>query len=876
MSSGFFYCYFCSNSFILNEYKIILMKKIGFLFVILICNFSFSQKVMHGQVIDYDTTVPIAFVKISYNNKITTSNWEGKFSIEIKEDNKPIVFNYKGYYEKTHYLTVGAKSLLIKMVTDNSLKDQEIYSENQVNLIVKKVIESKSKNQPEKALKSYEYKNYEHLLVSANPDSISKKIDTILKKNLFGRTKIKLDSSNYKFKKLSEKQHLYQTEKVNLIQFNNKTVKETVLASRMAGFKKPLYEYLGLNLVSYSLYDNQIDILGVSVHNPISNYGRKLYVFKIIDTIKVNDRTAYRIYFQPKKLKSNRIRGLMYVDAENFAVCKSFFRIYGIVNINALYTFEYQKENAIWFPKKRKINVVKGNNADDINILGGTIKFNSGLEGTKKDASDQTYLTLESTPYDIKINKEVAFKNPKIKIEVPDASMNKPDNYWRNFEKDTLDKRKIRTYINLDSLSVAEKIEHKIILGKKIFNGYFPISIVDLDLRTLFKYNNYEGFRLGIGGTTNNKLSENYKISGYFAYGFKDDKFKYGITPSYLLDKQTNTWISASYSDDLKEIGQIQFATENKRFRIYDPRPINISTFYNQRSYSAYIESKYFAKTDTYFGFSRNEIETFANENAILWREDSSNASDKYLRNKLRHDVVPILKELNPSFLSSFEKTVENLKQSQSMIDDASKLVYKIVVEENENELKINLKELLKLPNYNAYLYQWLKDYGFNAWNDIYDLVHAQSGKQVFSEDFLLLKDRFYLILSPKNDINRNQIYDIDKNFSQVNIPLKFDFCNVGDISISDSNSIFVDEDQLKFPLQLRKWQEGDVFHPFGMQGSKKVSKYFKDEKLSLIDKLNKWLLCSDDQIVWIVGMRQDERFKVTTNTTKILKITIQ
>ena len=585
------------------------MKKIWFLFIILICNFSFSQKVMHGQVIDYDTTVPIAFVKISYNNKITTTNWEGKFSIEIKEDNKPIVFNYKGYFEKTHYLTVGAKSLLIKMVTDNSLKDQEIYSENQVNLIVKKVIESKSKNQPEKALKSYEYKNYEHLVVSANPDSISKKIDTILKKNLFGKTKIKLDSSNYKFKKLSEKQHLYQTEKVNLIQFNNKTIKETVLASRMAGFKKPLYEYLGLNLVSYSLYDNQIDILGVSVHNPISNYGRKLYVFKIIDTIKVNDRTAYRIYFQPKKLKSNRIRGLMYVDAENFAVCKSFFRIYGIVNINALYTFDYQKENAIWFPKKRKINVVKGNNADDINILGGTIKFNSGLEGTKKDASDQTYLTLESTPYDIKINKEVAFKNPKIKIDVPDASMTKPDNYWRNFEKDTLDKRKIRTYINLDSLSVAEKIEHKIILGKKIFNGYFPISIVDLDLRTLFKFNNYEGFRIGIGGTTNNKLSEKYKISGYFAYGFKDDKFKYGITPSYLLDKQTNTWISASYSDDLKEIGQIQFATENKRFRIYDPRPINISTFYNQRSYSAYIESKYFAKTDTYFGFSRNEIE---------------------------------------------------------------------------------------------------------------------------------------------------------------------------------------------------------------------------------------------------------------------------
>lgn len=274
--------------------------------------------------------------------------------------------------------------------------------------------------------------------------------------------------------------------------------------------------------------------------------------------------------------------------------------------------------------------------------------------------------------------------------------------------------------------------------------------------------------------------------------------------------------------------------------------------------------------------FSRVEIENYAESNSIKWHEDSSNASDKYLRNKLRHDVVPILKELHPNFLDSFEKTIYNLKQSQSMVDDASKLVYKIVVEENENELKINLSELLKLPNYNAYLYHWLKDYGFKAWNDINDLVHAQSGKQVFSDDYVLLKDRSNLILSRKIDSETNEVYLIDKNSSQVNIPLKFDFCNVGDIFISDSNSIFVDEDQLQFPLELRKWKEGDVFYPFGMKGSKKVSKYFKDEKLSLIDKSNKWLLYSDNQIVWIIGMRQDERFKVTTNTTKILKITIQ
>ena len=145
-------------------------------------------------------------------------------------------------------------------------------------------------------------------------------------------------------------------------------------------------------------------------------------------------------------------------------------------------------------------------------------------------------------------------------------------------------------------------------LGKKIFNGYLPLSYVDIDLKSIIKYNNYEGFRLGIGGVTNNKLSEKYKVSFFGAYGFKDDKLKYGITPSYLLNKETNTWISASYIDDLNEIGQIQFATQARRFKIYDPRPINISTFYNYKTTSTFIESKYIPKTDIYFGISRSEI----------------------------------------------------------------------------------------------------------------------------------------------------------------------------------------------------------------------------------------------------------------------------
>ena len=271
--------------------------------------------------------------------------------------------------------------------------------------------------------------------------------------------------------------------------------------------------------------------------------------------------------------------------------------------------------------------------------------------------------------------------------------------------------------------------------------------------------------------------------------------------------------------------------------------------------------------------FSRVEIEKYIQENNLQWREDSSNASDKYFRNKVRHAIVPVLKELNPNLLSSFQNTLENLQQTQSLVEDASKLVFQIVVQEEANQLKFNLIELLKLPNYAAYLYQWLKDFGFTAWEDIYDLVTAQSGKQVFSESHILLKDRDFLILYAKEIHSDMEEYFIPKELQEVKVPLKISFCNINDISNTNSNCIFVDEDFLQFPLTIRKWEEGDYFYPLGMLGKKKLSKYFKDEKMSLIDKSNQWLLCSDNQIVWVIGKRQDERFKITEKTNHKLQI---
>jgi tRNA(Ile)-lysidine synthase len=275
--------------------------------------------------------------------------------------------------------------------------------------------------------------------------------------------------------------------------------------------------------------------------------------------------------------------------------------------------------------------------------------------------------------------------------------------------------------------------------------------------------------------------------------------------------------------------------------------------------------------------FSRQEIEQYAKEIKMEWREDSSNTSDKYLRNKIRHNVVPVLKELNPDFLSSFLKTQSYLHESKAMAEDASILVYQQVAEEKGEEIHLDLNKLKKLPNYKSYLYEWLNEFKFSAWEDIYGLVDGQSGKQVFSDGFRLLKDRDSLILCPISVDAEIEEFYIFKDQKEINIPLNLSFLRVTDTSLVSNTTIFVDEDKLWFPLVLRRWKHGDKFQPSGMEGkSKKVSKFFKDNKLSLIEKENSWILCSDNQIVWIVGFRQDERFKIGNRTKKILKIQLE
>ena len=275
--------------------------------------------------------------------------------------------------------------------------------------------------------------------------------------------------------------------------------------------------------------------------------------------------------------------------------------------------------------------------------------------------------------------------------------------------------------------------------------------------------------------------------------------------------------------------------------------------------------------------FSSKVIETYARTNNIKWRDDSSNKSVKYLRNKLRHEVVPILKEINPGLLQSFQTTLNNLNESSEIVEESIDVFLKKAIESiGDKEVRFKISEFKKLNNPKPYLFESLKEFGFNEWNDVVGLLDAETGKQVFSPTHRLIKNREYLLLSEIN-LEESISISISDNVSQVETPFGILFFDEADAIFGErTNIIFADKDALNFPLTIRQYKAGDVFHPLGMTGKKKVSKYFKDEKLSLLDKENTWLLCSGDDIVWVINRRADNRFRVTESTKRILKIELQ
>lgn len=458
---------------------------------------------------------------------------------------------------------------------------------------------------------NFSYTFYEKSIISAYPDSISASIDTLFKNKR--KTKFTIDSSSFKFKKIIAKQHIYQTEKVATISVEKGKKKETIIGLKMAGLKQPVYELLGQEFLPFDLSKKQLKILQFTFQNPFSTSGSRKYKFEIIDTLIRENGNEIVLQFELiKSIKKNKFKGTATVNLKTNAITKITFFINSIINVKAETNFGSFNNGKSWFPVSQNILITKGKGKQNIDFFGETIQFDNLPNTSKKyDYSNDLFVKIyrDFSNY----NFEELPKKQHYQIQIDKSAIQTNTAFFTTISNDTLDKRSQNTYQALDSLVTATKIEKKIYFGKKLINGQIPVGWFDFRARDIFKYNNYEGFRLGLGIATNDRFSSYYRLFGYGAYGTKDGVFKSQLGSAFRISKNTDSWISGSFTDDIIEFADLSLIADNKRFRLIDPRPFNLSTFYNHQSYELTVESKFISKIETTFKISRSRINPLFN-----------------------------------------------------------------------------------------------------------------------------------------------------------------------------------------------------------------------------------------------------------------------
>jgi tRNA(Ile)-lysidine synthase len=275
---------------------------------------------------------------------------------------------------------------------------------------------------------------------------------------------------------------------------------------------------------------------------------------------------------------------------------------------------------------------------------------------------------------------------------------------------------------------------------------------------------------------------------------------------------------------------------------------------------------------------SRQEIEAYAWSNHIGYREDSSNRETKYLRNKIRHQIIPEFEKVNPSLRNNIEDLTHKLRILEKQLVQITGHYQHIAVSIADEQVKIDITKLPSAEIMQIVLFEMVKDYGFNG-DQVKSMVEAaqgESGRQFFSGNYRLVKDRNEFIITRRKKTEENE-YTVEKGVSHISIPvaLLFEtFPKTGSLEIPEkADTALLDYDKLIFPLKLRKWQKGDRFMPFGMDHFKKLSDFFTDNRLSLIEKEAVWLIESGDDIVWIINHRIDNRYRITEETKNIFKM---
>jgi hypothetical protein len=490
-----------------------------------------------GFVIDSSTFEAIPFAKISTNNNTCgcISTIEGRFKLICENPILSLKVNSFGYQPFKIEIKDSSTNLKLFLSPVVQLIDEVVVlpKENPADIILKKVFENRKKNQPESV--SFTYKSYNKIYWTGQLDSTI--YNNPEKMN-------ELDEDTKKSLNILEKHHLFMTETVSERFFlhEGKKNKEVVLASRNSGFKNPIINITPTQFQPFSFYETFVSLWEVDYHGIVARNATDKYLFIIQDTT-VNDLdTTISITFRPKTGKSFKgLKGTVWINISDFAIEQVISepadkqkKTQIHMTVNQLYK---KIDSKHWFPVELYARITLGSSPLSTDISNHIIS--------------STYLE------EIKINPPLNKKDfNEIEVELHRDFSSKKEEYWAENRKDNLTEKEEETYQALDSISKAEKLEKKMYWMLAPMNGKIAFGkYLNADIDKFIGYNEYEGWRLGTGLSTSKKMSEWFRMSGYGAYGIRDQNFKYGGGVHFTLSKKRQAEISLFYKNDVQQDG---------------------------------------------------------------------------------------------------------------------------------------------------------------------------------------------------------------------------------------------------------------------------------------------------------------------------------
>lgn len=277
---------------------------------------------------------------------------------------------------------------------------------------------------------------------------------------------------------------------------------------------------------------------------------------------------------------------------------------------------------------------------------------------------------------------------------------------------------------------------------------------------------------------------------------------------------------------------------------------------------------------------SRADLQNYAAENNLQWAEDSSNASDKYTRNYVRHQLVPVLQEIYPQVLDNLSDNINRFREIEILYQQAIDMHTKKLLEVKNNEVHIPVLKLAKLSPLPTITYEIIKNYDFSPAqvNEVLSLLQSETGKYVQSSSHRIIRNRKWLIIAPLVTEQAKHILIESEgvtNFPAGSISVKAAPAEGYELS-TDNKIAALDAKHIRYPLMLRAWKKGDYFYPLGMPKKKKIARFLIDQKLSVTNKEKVWVLEMNKKIIWVVGMRIDDRFKITASTKELMILKFQ